>query len=838
MVVKTLNVQEIVPYLKQCGYKNDFVRENYTYFSANGNTEKTAEFVAFHQPVYNSYTACIAVLDGNKVSEQQTEALVSSHLSLGSPVVLVYKNDNLQFWQFDGPKTALKEEIKTSKLDQFFGRHKEEFSPNNLCRAKAIGQDNRHYQQFMFLVERKEGEYLSNLMVEILTSFKKNLNSSTDGKWLFQAGFWLIGAKILKDKKVEKFKRLDISNIDELVSKIQEHYSTNEPLDVSNKSQKKALEKAAEIISRTPSLAHITTESFAYVYENTLVSKETRQALGTHATPSWLVNYIVWQVADWISEMPQDDRVIFEPACGHAPFLTAGAKLLSILYKGKDEKRHDYLKNHLIGIEKDSFAGEIARLALTLADIPNKDGWKIINRDIYEEDILSEAAKNAMIFFCNPPFEDFKKEKENYQALETNNKAAEVLKKVLYHLPSKSVFGVILPQGFLHKKNLANIRRYILENFELRGISTLPENGVFGQSKHPATVLLGRKTTPKESISYTRVTKSGLETFKNTYQAEEETISKDELYIAEDFSFKIPELKEIWDYCRQLPKFQEYAEIGRGIEYKDFSKSVRKSKFPNAVKGFGRFEGKKDIKIDQLPDYYWLNTEPDDIENPRYGLKQNVSQIIANYARSGGDVWRIKAYLDSQGVPVTKHFLVIRPKSGKNISLSVIWALTNSPFTNAYMHCNCMERLNMEGILRNMPVPFKSQDLSKLEMLAKQYFELDHAEFTLKDEEKSKREKKRCLLEIDAEILRLYDLPPRLERRLLDFFAGYQRKGVDFKFDRYYKEGFGSNIPLYMYISEEFQNSTVENVMKWVEENRTPGVIEALKKAKEDFGVE
>ena len=70
-----------------------------------------------------------------------------------------------------------------------------------------------------------------------------------------------------------------------------------------------------------------------------------------------------------------------------------------------------------------------------------------------------------------------------------------------------------------------------------------------------------------------------------------------------------------------------------------------------------------------------------------------------------------------------------------------------------------------------------------------------------------------------------------VEKRLLDYFTGYQRKGIDFKFDRYYPEGFDSCIPLHMYISAEFQNSSVENVKKWIESNRTPEVIEAFKTA-------
>ena len=103
------------------------------------------------------------------------------------------------------------------------------------------------------------------------------------------------------------------------------------------------------------------------------------------------------------------------------------------------------------------------------------------------------------------------------------------------------------------------------------------------------------------------------------------------------------------------------------------------------------------------------------------------------------------------------------------------------------------------------------------------------------DEAELKEKKKRCLLKIDAEILRLYDLPPRLEKQLLDFFAGEQRKGVDFEFDRYYPENFGSSIPLRMFISEEFQNASVEKVEKWVEDNRSPKVVKALERAAKAF---
>ena len=43
---------------------------------------------------------------------------------------------------------------------------------------------------------------------------------------------------------------------------------------------------------------------------------------------------------------------------------------------------------------------------------------------------------------------------------------------------------------------------------------------------------------------------------------------------------------------------------------------------------------------------------------------------------------------------------------------------------------------------------------------------------------------------IDAEALRLYGLPPPLERQLLDLFSGVERRGVPFEQEEYFLQGF------------------------------------------------
>jgi len=843
--------------LAKCGYKGQYLRSEYVYYEAN--QERKIAMAGFSRPTYNSTTACIAVLDSISFEAEHIQEQVQLYRSFGSPIILVCAKDVLQFWHFSNGQAVLKEKKKTNELDKFFEKYKDKFSPTSISRAKTRGRFDKKNQQLSFfdyglmpIIEKQEGEYLSGLIERIINKLSKlaNIDQKSDqgAKWLTQASFWLVGAKILKDKSVPKFETLDITDIELVSSMINHHYGAKASLDISCKKKKVALERAAtEIMEPVSSFAHLTIDSLSYVYENTLVTPATRKALGTHATPSWLVNYIVWgKLLDWIEKIPEKDRIILEPSCGHAPFLTAGARILSFLYKGKENKRHDYLKNHLIGLEKDNFAEEIARLALTLTDIPNKDGWQIINSNIYDTDILQRTAEKATILLCNPPFENFsKEEKKKDNNLKTGNKAAEVLARTLPYMPEGSVFGVILPQGFRHRKDLAEFRKDILDNFELRMICNLPADNVFAKAGHPSTVLLGRKVKSNKKISYLTIHKSDLKTFKDSYHAKEEHFSKDFFYEAENYSFKVIELRDIWDYCREYPKFQKYAIIGRGIEYKDFDNSVKKYKFPGAVKGyasFGKVTGgtnpkKVYISITELPDFFWMSLKEDHIQNPRYGTQCGIPQILTSYLRTGRDVWRIKGLLDIDGLPVSNKLITIRPipLRGDSLSLYSIWALVNSPFTNAYMFCHC-SRQNLEGTLREMPVPFEGKDLSRLETMARNYFELGQQDkFELQDESTLAEKKARYLLAIDAEILRLYDLPPRLEKQLLDFFTGYQRKGVDFKLDRYFPKGFESFIPLHEYLSEEYQRSTVSFVSKWVEEVRSPEIIKAFKAAEEAF---
>lgn len=89
---------------------------------------------------------------------------------------------------------------------------------------------------------------------------------------------------------------------------------------------------------------------------------------------------------------------------------------------------------------------------------------------------------------------------------------------------------------------------------------------------------------------------------------------------------------------------------------------------------------------------------------------------------------------------------------------------------------------------------------------------------------------------MDAEVLQLYDLPPRLERQLLDLFAGEKRPGVPFHVDRYFPEGFEPFFPLHVYLSEDYQRSTAGALRARHKPVTDPAILAALEHALQTFG--
>ncbi len=581
---------EVKRNLKQCGYSDPLLQADYFYEDGLG--QHTVPLAGFASSVHDARTSCVAAIVREDSAEVRPEH-VNKYRGLGAPVVFVCCSRTTQWWSIRRLGPECEGTFTMDQINALFAKRREDFKPGRLSRAKNAGNivrgEQLHFVDagLMWPLEHEMGERLGVLMRRVLGSLRdaltdEQLDKAESEQWIFRTAFWLLCAKILKDKGVRSFAGLQINDVDAVLEAVRVHYGAQDKIELRTLRQRNAIEEAAGNISKFPRLSNLTTEAFGYMYENLFVDKKLRSALGIHATPSYVVDYVVWQLWPWIRQIPEDKRVVLEPACGHAPFLTGAMRLLRELFEGDEKAFHKYAKKNLVGIEADSFACEIARPSLTIADVPNRDGWNILEGDIYHGDVLTKKARDATILLCNPPFEDFKpKERDDFKKagkqLRFYNKAAEMLWRTLPHMPKGSVFGVILPRAFLQAKELADLRKMIVRDFELSEICLLPAN-IFAKAKLKSVALMGIKRPPlNRSIRYTIVPPNRRKYFEESYQADKEMVPLKEIQSRQDYNLTYIPLKEIWQYCRNLQALSSVAIVGRGIEYKSVKHSTSRA---------------------------------------------------------------------------------------------------------------------------------------------------------------------------------------------------------------------------------------------------------------------
>ncbi len=781
-----------------CGYRPELVRQDFDF-----GVGETAPIVAFAQAPTDSRSACVAVT----VANSDPRLAVSSCKPLGAPIVFVCSGGSLQWWKQGAQAPEFLESISQTEIEQFFIRRKDDFSPEAVYRAKTWGRFKTEFQLsfvdlgLMPLVEAQVGRSLESLIERNVSALKEDLGigevTAEMGHWLLQTIFWLLSGKILHDKQVKGFQDLDLTNVAEVFQRLAAHYGTPS-LSMRTKKQRTGLQNAANTISRFSSLALTTTESLAYVYENALISKETRTTLGTHSTPSFLVDYVVGNLSDWIAEIPVQDRSVFEPACGHAAFLVSAMRLLTELLPmelATPAKRGPYLRKRLHGSDIDPFALELARLSLTLTDIPNPNRWDLKAGDMFVGDSLVEQAKKSTVLLANPPFDNFSvADQAHYprkgSKLDFVNKSAEMLWRALPNLKEGAVFGLVLPQSFLHNRNARGAREMLLRQFELREICLFPDK-VFSFSAVESVVLLGRRKSGASagSVRHRRIRERGLEMFRSCYAASSTVVVPQTRFHSDaNLALRVPDLDEVWGALKDAPSLEELADTGQGFifhgaDLPDGSVTYAQKASAKLVPGFVHFDA--GVQLHQLPKVNWVNLDPSVIRRPVSGTVTGTPQVLLNYAPSSRGPWRLKALLDITGHAVSSRFITVRPKMSTH-SVLALWALLNSPVANAYVFSHLGKRDNVVGDIRKLPMP-RAGSFAALENADARYRDVAASGAT---------NLSALLLDLDCEVLRLYDLPPHLERLLLDVFAGWERVGVPFTQLSYFPEGFVANVSL------------------------------------------
>jgi len=798
-------------------------------------TDFPESLAAFSQRPFDSRSACVLAWD--EPDDDNLGRRLEQARQTGAPVLLLCSNDRLHWWKQGAtgqPSNYLS--VSASQIDGFFREHSDDLGPQTIYRAKTLGRfDATHQREFVDLglmpaVEREMGGVIERLLLDQVDMLRTELRMPKDlslvqGQWLVKSIFWLLGAKMLHDKSVEGFIRLNFDNVDQVFDRVARHYGQSAEAIITSERRRSALRIASNAIASRADLSLATTEALGHVYENTLITKSVRKELGTHSTPAYLIDYIVGRLEPWISEMNEEERTVFEPACGHSGFLVGAVRLLTSLLHGEKAEpvqRRAYLRKMIQGCDLDDFAIEIARLSLTLTDIPNPNGWNLFQGDAFASDVLEKASSKSRILLANPPFEQFKPEdRARYGKLFREptfvSKAAEMLHRSVAALPNESVFGLVIPQTLLHSKDGERFRRHLVDSTEFEEICLFPDK-VFNFADVETAILIGRKATPRKdadkTLRYRRVRDGEIELFKSDYLATSDAVISGDRFVQSDIAdLRVPDLDEIWSSLSHLPKLGGCVEIGQGFSFigedqPNYPKGQKKiSRTPE--KGFVEgFENLGDsVMTHQLPPKVFLNLSTEIIRRELAGTKTGTPQVLLNYAPMQRGTWCVAGLFDPIGSPASGRFVLCRDSKGQKSPLA-FWVILNSPIANAFAFSHSSKRDILVGTWRKMPLPvlgIKTQN--QIEAVATTYLAAVHAfenNFSLRNDEdrESEREALRILhWRMDAEILKLYALPAEMERELLDYFKGCKRVGVPFHQESYFPEHFKEAIGLADYLA-------------------------------------
>ncbi len=774
--------------LEQCGFERDLVKSNYEYadFRAAGMPLRRVALAAFGSKPLDFQSACVAVVEA-PVRSGEPSSLVGDYWALGALFVFVLRDGGAEWWLMKGRGAPERQgTFPLSGLDAFFKQHGSDLAPARILEEKRPFSRQLDFADAGLLpaLNHEVGEKLHGV-IERLVRESTRLYTSAHGRApdfpkLYRLILRLLAGKILQDRGA--LQALDFLSPADILARVAQFYEGSEFSRPALADHDIQVHISVEV-ARAIKFHNLSPESLAYIYENTLVTPDTRKRYGTHSTPRFIADYITWRLP--MDEIPRDERLVFDPGVGCATFLVSAMRRLRMDAdpSWSDAAEHRYLASHLFGFDIDDFALETASLSLTLADFPNHDGWRLAKHDLWKTRALEDGCAKARILLANPPFQDFKPEERaalRAKGMEpvAANKATELLRRSIPCLPPGALLGLVLPRETLEGEKSQGARETLLRNLQVIEVCLLPDR-VFTHSGAESGLLLARKCAERTSVFFRHVGEDGRGRFREYYHATtEDTVPQAYFASRPGYALRVPRLREVWDHVQtRCARLDQIAEVGQGLSYlgKDdlptAARTISVDYFFGAVRGYSDVQNSLSCFSLRCP--VWMSIDESVLQRARSGGDIGVPRVLLNYARTSRGPWRAQAAVDRNGFAISGSFWAISPND-KSTSLEVVAAIINGPVTNAYLHCIGGGRLNSYPLVKSIPIPSLDPQLtSQIQGAVLSYEEAVGAAPPAPEPEL-----RMLLARIDALVLELYQLPKRLREQLFREFDGRERPGA------------------------------------------------------------
>lgn len=756
------------------GYRDDAVRRDYAYsdvWVASRGT-RSVPMVAFTQTPPSYRSAAFAITEG---AADVAQDLVESHRALGAPLFFVVEGDQISVWQvYARQKPRLLDRVPIDDLGETFQRHRDDWAPDVIHRAKSIGRvDTRYQLDFVDigLIPAIEGEIhtkLDRLIREAVADVRQVSNGATM-RLLFRGVFRLLAAKILTDRQSARAQAWDENDVSAVLSAMGDYYSLGKDTQVWPPRTLAMLRPVWAAFRAGFNVANISADDLAYVYESTLVTPQARAQFGTHSTPRHVADYILDRLRLWeFGTQPPD---VYEPFAGAGVFLGSALRQMrdGLPHDWTDRQRHDLLVKHIGGAEIDPFACEVAKLSLILADYPNANGWRIEEQDLLANGALADRLQGRDVILCNPPFEAFTaQERVNYPDAHAidGSKAVFALATALAAKPK--MLGFVVPNTLLVDRRYRDQRREVEKLYREIELVSLPD-GVFNVSQLDTALLIARDLRQPDDAQLVRssaVYSADKKRFAETRTPSHTTAAERGPLIVNDGVLWSPPLQHVWTALRNHPRLSDLVHGHWGLRWHGDLKST-----PRAFEAPGqdRVAGHMDSRaLDQfvLSSPQYLDAAPGAIRWG-HGYDWAAPKILANAARLGRGYWRLAAAVDRDGCRASQQFIVFWPVSGADQDLDAVAALLNGPVVNAFLAEQSFDKRFRIRTLESAPIPNHIPDA--LGPLARAYAE------AARQADSKPEYLARLLADIDDLTLQAYGLDEALKSDLLSAFGASQR---------------------------------------------------------------
>jgi hypothetical protein len=791
--------------MTKAGYREEAIVSNYGFSDVLGATPTTrcVDLVAFsHTPA--SYRS--AAMAAEETRGRDPAVIVAGYRALGAPLFFSIENDTVTAWQvrIQGPPRLIARS-HVDELPALFAAHRDDWGPLAIHRAKSIGQFNRAYQLDFVdrgLLPAIEGEIQLKLERLLDDIFAETLRrrpdpmGGVDDRSMFRTIFRLLAAKVLNDRGHELASEWRSDDIDSVLDAISTYYRLPRFPQERAPAHRAIFAVAWEHLRNAISFRNISSDDLAFVYENTLVTPETRRYFGTHSTPRQLAEYIVGHLELWQHD-PSELRV-YEPFAGAALFLVAALRQLRDLLPSdwSDSIRHVFLTERIAGDEVDAFACEVAKLSLILADYPNANGWEIGELDPFADHALARRLSAANVVLCNPPFSAFsEEERAKYPEMFARSvtKSGAALNIALDACPVG--LGFILPRAFIDERQFQAERRRVEALYREIELVSLPEH-TFKTSGIEASALIAH--SPRSGVGGSRLTsltstvvparhRDEFLRFGAPIRSRTATRAKED---APTGQLWIRDLDALWRYLSDYPIFGSIAKIHRGIEWKGGQTTATSDEKREGYRA-GLRNGAA-VHPFWLGHPVWLDVRAERLLYRAIDLPWERPKVIANAFRLTRGPWRLAAATDSLGLVCSQQLFGCWFASEQQTELQAWAAVLNGPVANAFVTVDSPAKGIRISTMRALPIP-PAPPIEAASLIADyQALFLSHS-FHLDPE--PARKASELLNYIDALVLRAYDLPPRLERELLEFFRDARRPTLH-PWHHWFPADFNPAIPL------------------------------------------